>query len=82
MIVQLAVFEDIYFQGKTKNKILIDKLAHYDVVGNAHAWFVSCLCGHQQAVMCDGSQSTGGSVRVGVPQVSILGPLLCSILCE
>ena len=59
--------------------ILLDKLAHYGVVGKAHAWFESYLCGRQQTVKFDGSLSAWGSVRVGVPQGSILGPLLFSI---
>ena len=59
--------------------ILLDKLAHYGVVGDAHAWFKSYLCGRQQAVKFDGCLSAWGSVGVGVPQGSILGRLLFSI---
>ena len=59
--------------------ILLDKLAHYGAVGGAHAWLESYLCGHQQAVKFDDSLSAWGSVKVGVPQGSILGSLLSSI---
>ena len=59
-------------------QLFLDKLAHYGVVGKAHAWFESYLCGCQQTVKFDGSLSAWGSVRVGVPQGSILGPLLFS----
>ena len=59
--------------------IPLDKFAHYGVVGNAHAWLESYLCGHQQAVKFDGCLSAWGSVRVSMPQGSMLGPLLFSI---
>ena len=62
------------------HSILLDKLTHYDVVGDAHAWSESYLCGQQQSVKFNGSLSKWGSVGVGVLQGSLLGPLLFSIL--
>ena len=46
-------------------------------LGDAHAWLENYLCGHQQAVKFDDSLSAWGSVKVGVPQGSILGPPYC-----
>ena len=39
-------------------------------------WFKSCLSGRQQVVTIDGITSCQGLVTCGVPQGSILGPLL------
>ena len=47
--------------------ILLDKFAYYGVVGGAHAWLESYLCGHQQAIKFDDSLSARGSVKVSVP---------------
>ena len=64
---------------RVNHDILLDKLAHYGIAGGAHAWLESYLCGHQQAVKFDDSLSAWGSVKVGVPQGSILGPYYCSL---
>ena len=56
--------------------ILLDKLAYYGTVDGAHAWLTSYLCSHQQAVKFDDSLSAWSSVKFGVPQGSIFGPLL------
>ena len=56
--------------------ILLDKLYCYGIQGTAHDWFVSYLSSRQQSVMYNGHESELKVVRCGVPQGSILGPLL------
>ena len=43
------------------HSIVLDKLAHYGVMGDAHGWFESYLCGRQQLVRFNGSLSKWGS---------------------
>ena len=59
--------------------ILLSKLACYGVSGKSLTWFASYLsCRHQQ-VCLQGLSSQWGEIHVGVPQGSILGPLLFGI---
>ena len=56
--------------------ILLDKLYCYGIRGIAHKWFISYLSSRQQSVMYNGHESEFKMMRCGVPQGSILGPLL------
>ena len=56
--------------------LLLDKLRSYGILGTEHKWFSSYLSGRQQRVCLDGSFSDWASISKGVPQGSILGPLL------
>ena len=56
--------------------ILIDKLEFYGIRGIALNWFKSYLKNRSQYVDYNGTQSTLLKIRTGVPQGSILGPLL------
>lgn len=56
--------------------ILLRKLEHYGIRGVALKWMESYLKNREQFVFVSGSSSTKLNVDYGVPQGSILGPLL------
>ena len=56
--------------------ILLDKLNAYGVTGLSLEWFKSYLSERRQLVSLAGTKSDMTTVRHGVPQCSILGPLL------
>ena len=56
--------------------ILLSKLEHYTVRGLAKGWFKSHLSNRKQYVLINGYDSNLLVVKFGVPQRSVLGPLL------
>jgi hypothetical protein len=56
--------------------ILLEKLAFYGVSQLELAWFQSYLSNRQQQCQVNGCLSNKGEIICGVPQGSILGPLL------
>ena len=59
-----------------EHSILIKKLANYGIRGNTLEWFKSYLSDREQFVYVNGTKSSTKKIKYGVPQGSILGPLL------
>ena len=72
-----GIFIDLQKAIDTVNhEILIDKLQHYGIRGTANQWFRSYLSNRTQFVSIQGNDSDHLPINHGVPQGSVLGPLL------
>ena len=60
------------------HKILMDKLSLYHFSPSALRWFDSYLDGRHQAILSEAGLTDFANIRYGVPQGSILGPILFS----
>lgn len=73
----LGLFLDLSKAFDTLNHhTLLDKLYHYGIRGIAHKWFSSYLYGRKQFTYFKQIRSDTLHISTGVPQGSILGPLL------
>ena len=75
--IAVGVFVDFQKAFDTVNHdILLRKLDHYGVRGISNSWFKSYLTDRKQYVSLDGTDSDQEFIKHGVPQGSVLGPLL------
>ena len=75
--VNAVVFLDLKRAFDTvDHTILLSKLFEYGIRGIAYEWFRSYLDNRNQQCFVDGSLSTSQILTCGIPQGTILGPLL------
>ena len=75
--VTCGIFVDFQKAFDTVNhEILLKKLEHYGFRGVINSWFRSYLTGRQQKVVINGFESENTYLLHGVPQGSVLGPIL------
>ena len=73
----ISLFLDFKKAFDTVNhEILLHKLYHYGIRGIAHNWFTTYLNNRNQYVQIEDTKSQLQKIETGVPQGSVLGPIL------
>ena len=81
IIAEGGVVDAIYFDFKkafdtVPHRRLMLKLESYGIKGNIRDWIGEFLCGRSQIVTVNGEKSELASVISGIPQGTVLGPIL------
>ena len=71
---QICYFSEAF--DKVPHQRLLSKLHHYEIQGKTLAWINSWLTERSQRVVVDGEASSLVKVTCGVPQGTVLGPLM------
>ena len=74
--VDVAVLDFSKAFDTVPHRRLLRKLEHCGIDGNILKWVTSFLCGRTQSVLVEGVRSREDSVDSGVPQGTVMGPLL------
>ena len=77
MDVILLDFQKVF--DKVPHQKLLVKLQQYGIRGQLHRWINSFLSNRSQTVVLEGAKSEEVKVTYGVPQGSVLGPILLTI---
>ena len=72
----IAVLDFSKAFDRVPHERLLTKLQHYGVRGNTHRWIRSFLSERSQRVVVDSAAIESAPVVSGVPQGSVLGPIL------
>ena len=80
-IAEGKVVDSVYFDfskafDKVPHRRLLGKLEAYGISGSILNWIREFLCGRTQTVVVNGEKSKKAAVRSGIPQGTVLGPLL------
>lgn len=76
LVVDLILFDFVKAFDRVHHRTLLDKLLAIGITGNLWRWISSFLTNRRMLVSVSGSLSSDVNIASGVPQGSVLGPLL------